>query len=80
MLPLFHVHGLANGVCGWLASGCRVRLVERFQYQRAAEVFEEHYTGSGARGASDVEPLEEYLSEQMPARVRPPGEVSSYSN
>ena len=23
--------------------------------------FEEHYTGSGARGASDVEPLEEYL-------------------
>lgn len=42
--------------------------------------FEEHYTGSGARGASDVEPLEVYLSEQMPARVRPPGEVSSYSN
>ena len=42
--------------------------------------FEEHYTGSGARNASDVEPLEEYLSEQMPARVRPPGEVSSYSN
>jgi CubicO group peptidase (beta-lactamase class C family) len=42
--------------------------------------FEEHYTGSGARGASDVEPLEKYLSEQMPARVRPPGEVSSYSN
>ena len=35
--------------------------------------FEEHYTGSGARGASDVEPLEEYLSEQMPARVGPPG-------
>jgi CubicO group peptidase (beta-lactamase class C family) len=42
--------------------------------------FEEHYTGSGARDASDVEPLDEYLSEQMPARVRPPGEVSSYSN
>jgi CubicO group peptidase (beta-lactamase class C family) len=42
--------------------------------------FEEHYTGSGARNASDVEPLDEYLSEQMPARVRPPGEVSSYSN
>ena len=42
--------------------------------------FEEHYTGSGARDASDVEPLDEYLSQQMPARVRPPGEVSSYSN
>jgi CubicO group peptidase (beta-lactamase class C family) len=42
--------------------------------------FEEHYTGSGARNASDVEPLDEYLSEQMPARVRPPGVVSSYSN
>jgi CubicO group peptidase (beta-lactamase class C family) len=42
--------------------------------------FEEHYTGSEARNASDVEPLDEYLSEQMPARVRPPGEVSSYSN
>lgn len=42
--------------------------------------FEEHYTGSGARDASDVEPLDEYISEQMPARVRPPGEVSAYSN
>ncbi|MDP2955406.1 MAG: serine hydrolase domain-containing protein [Longimicrobiales bacterium] len=30
--------------------------------------------------ASDVRPLAEILSEQMPARVRPPGEVSSYSN
>ena len=42
--------------------------------------FEEYYTRSGARNASDVEPLDECLSEQMPARVRPPGEVSSYSN
>ena len=30
VLPLFHVHGLANGVMTWLASGCRMRLLERF--------------------------------------------------
>jgi CubicO group peptidase (beta-lactamase class C family) len=30
--------------------------------------------------AGDVRPLAEILAEQMPARVRPPGEVSSYSN
>jgi malonyl-CoA/methylmalonyl-CoA synthetase len=40
VLPLFHVHGLANGVCCWLASGCRMRLVERFEHQRAATLFE----------------------------------------
>ena len=35
-LPLFHVHGLANGVMSWLASGCRMRLVERFDASRIA--------------------------------------------
>jgi malonyl-CoA/methylmalonyl-CoA synthetase len=30
MLPLFHVHGLGNGIHGWLISGCRMRLLERF--------------------------------------------------
>jgi len=30
--------------------------------------------------ASDVRPLAEILAAQTPARVRPPGEVSSYSN
>lgn len=40
-LPLFHVHGLGNGVCGWLASGCRMRLVERFDAKRAAQWFSE---------------------------------------
>ena len=39
-LPLFHVHGLGNGVHAWLASGCRMRLVERFDITRAADVFE----------------------------------------
>ncbi len=40
VLPLFHVHGLGNGVCSWLLSGCRMRLVERFEYQRAEALFE----------------------------------------
>jgi malonyl-CoA/methylmalonyl-CoA synthetase len=39
VLPLFHVHGLANGMMTWLASGCRMRLVERFGVSRAAELF-----------------------------------------
>ena len=38
-LPLFHVHGLGNGVVSWLMSGCRMRLVERFEAARAAELF-----------------------------------------
>ncbi|HEX9185923.1 MAG TPA: AMP-binding protein [Vicinamibacteria bacterium] len=41
VLPLFHVHGLGNGVCSWLASGCRMRLVERFEHDRAEALFEE---------------------------------------
>ncbi len=39
VLPLFHVHGLANGLMTWLASGCRMRLVERFEAARAGELF-----------------------------------------
>ncbi len=41
VLPLFHVHGLGNGVSAWLASGCRMRLVERFEHDRAEALFEE---------------------------------------
>jgi len=40
VLPLFHVHGLGNGVCSWLLSGCRMRLVERFDAQRAEALFD----------------------------------------
>lgn len=40
VLPLFHVHGLGNGVCSWLVSGCRMRLVERFEHQRAESLFD----------------------------------------
>jgi malonyl-CoA/methylmalonyl-CoA synthetase len=39
VLPLFHVHGLGNGLHCWLISGCRMRLLERFEHQRAAEEF-----------------------------------------
>ncbi len=38
-LPLFHVHGLGNGLHCWLISGCRMRLLERFAYQTAGEIF-----------------------------------------
>jgi malonyl-CoA/methylmalonyl-CoA synthetase len=41
VLPLFHVHGLGNGVCSWLVSGCRMRLVERFEVQRAESLFDD---------------------------------------
>ena len=38
-LPLFHVHALGNGLHCWLASGCRMRLLERFEHQKAAQEF-----------------------------------------
>src|SRR5471030_626742 len=38
-LPLFHVHGLGNGIHCWLMSGCRMRLLERFEHQKAATEF-----------------------------------------
>ncbi len=39
VLPLFHVHGLGNGLFTWLASGCRMRLLERFEASRIAADF-----------------------------------------
>ena len=38
-LPLFHVHALGNGLHCWLASGCRMRLLERFEHRKAAQEF-----------------------------------------
>ena len=35
-LPLFHIHALGNGLHTWLASGCRMRLLERFDHRTAA--------------------------------------------
>jgi len=40
-LPLFHVHGLGNGLHCWLMSGCRMRLLPRFEHARAADIFRE---------------------------------------
>ena len=39
VLPLFHVHGLGNGLCAWLATGCTMMLVERFDHARVVEWF-----------------------------------------
>jgi len=39
VLPLFHVHGLGNGIHSWLISGCRMRLLERFDHRTAAAAF-----------------------------------------
>jgi malonyl-CoA/methylmalonyl-CoA synthetase len=41
MLPLFHVHGLANGIHSWLISGCRMRLLERFDHRTTPRVMAE---------------------------------------
>lgn len=38
-LPLFHVHALGNGLHCWLISGCRMRLLERFEHQTATQQF-----------------------------------------
>jgi malonyl-CoA/methylmalonyl-CoA synthetase len=35
-LPLFHIHALGNGLHTWLLSGCRMRLVERFDHRTVA--------------------------------------------
>src|ERR1019366_4306411 len=38
-LPLFHIHALGNGLHSWLISGCRMRLLERFEHQTATAQF-----------------------------------------
>jgi malonyl-CoA/methylmalonyl-CoA synthetase len=40
VLPLFHVHGLGNGIQTWLAVGCHMRLVSRFEAATAADLFD----------------------------------------
>ncbi len=42
--------------------------------------FEDRVIGLFGRSAADLRPLQEVLIEAMPARVRPPGELASYSN
>jgi malonyl-CoA/methylmalonyl-CoA synthetase len=38
-LPLFHIHALGNGLHTWLISGCRMRLLERFDHRTATADF-----------------------------------------
>jgi len=38
-LPLFHIHALGNGLHCWLIGGFRMRLLERFEHQKAAAEF-----------------------------------------
>ena len=38
VLPLFHVHGLGNGLHSWLISGSRMRLLERFDQHTTPRV------------------------------------------
>jgi len=38
-LPLFHVHGLGNGLHTWLALGYRMRLLERFRKETIVDDF-----------------------------------------
>ena len=38
-LPLFHIHALGNGLHSWLVSGCRMRLLERFDHRTAIADF-----------------------------------------
>jgi CubicO group peptidase (beta-lactamase class C family) len=42
--------------------------------------FEDWIIGTAGRSAGEVPPLGEYLAANVPARIRPPGEVSAYSN
>ena len=42
VLPLFHVHGLGNALHCWLASGCHMRLLERFEHETALDTFGEY--------------------------------------
>jgi len=37
--PLFHVHALGNGLHCWLMTGCRTRLLERFDHSSALSHF-----------------------------------------
>jgi malonyl-CoA/methylmalonyl-CoA synthetase len=39
-LPLFHVHGLGNGIQTWLAVGCHMRLVAKFDAASSVDLFE----------------------------------------
>lgn len=39
--PLFHVHALGNGLHSWLMTGCKTRLLERFDHSTVLAQFED---------------------------------------
>lgn len=42
-LPLMHVHGLGNGLNGWIATGCTLVLEEKFDAAAALDGLERHH-------------------------------------
>jgi CubicO group peptidase (beta-lactamase class C family) len=42
--------------------------------------FEDRFTGLAVRKPGDIVPVGEYLARHLPARVRPPGQLTAYSN
>ncbi len=42
--------------------------------------FEDLFSGLATRVPEDITPLADYLAKNMPARVRPPGKLTAYSN
>jgi CubicO group peptidase (beta-lactamase class C family) len=42
--------------------------------------FEDRALGTSVRSAASLQPLGEFLATHMPARVRPPGQLTAYSN
>jgi len=42
--------------------------------------FEDRIIGTGARTPGEVTPLDRFLATNMPARIRPAGQISAYSN
>ncbi|MEI6456956.1 MAG: serine hydrolase domain-containing protein, partial [bacterium] len=42
--------------------------------------FDEFVTGKSARTQEEVQPLKDFLMKDLTRRIRPPGEISSYSN
>ncbi len=67
-LPLFHVHGLGNGIQCWLASGCHMRLVERFEHEQACDWFEDVPAHAVLRRADDVRAFARNRRRSAPAR------------
>ena len=60
--------------------GATVSVVEDGKVLLAKDYGQAHVWNDEPVAADEVVPLGEYLSENVPARVRPPGELTSYSN